>query len=182
MKANLCKEQHGLCAYCMRRVSCNEVEDPCGTIEHYIPQSCPQGQSLQLDWNNLLFVCNGHAQGPLGETTCDKHKGDSRLSFDPQKQSCIDTLSYTRRGKIESTDSHYNKELNDILNLNNKTFRLNRQQVYKTLTEELSKENSFSLGKLRKKKQLLLAEDSYVPYIGVILYFIDRLIQKKTGT
>jgi uncharacterized protein (TIGR02646 family) len=170
MKANLCKEQHGLCTYCMRRVSCNEVEDSCGTIEHYIPQSCPQGQSLQLDWNNLLFVCNGHAQGPSGETTCDKHKGDSKLFFDSQKQSCIDTLSYTRRGKIEATDSHYNKELNDILNPNNKTFRLNRQQVYETLIKELNKENSFSLGKLQKRGTSVSRKSLCPLYRGHIIF------------
>ena len=53
VRYTLLKEQHGLCAYCMRRIH----NDSSTTIEHWAPLSKNKEQALQ--YSNFLGVCHG---------------------------------------------------------------------------------------------------------------------------
>ena len=52
VRYTLLKEQHGLCAYCMRRIH----NDSSTTIEHWAPLSKNKEQALQ--YSNFLGVCD----------------------------------------------------------------------------------------------------------------------------
>lgn len=57
VQVSLLEEQGCLCAYCMRRISLENVQ-----IEHYLPQH-PQSENydpaLTIDYRNMLAVCSG---------------------------------------------------------------------------------------------------------------------------
>ncbi len=78
LKRRMWKEQGGLCCYCMSGVSVEK-----GHIEHWHPQSKSrdEGDRRDLDYANLLLVCDGGANGAV--VHCDASKGDKLLKFNP---------------------------------------------------------------------------------------------------
>jgi len=115
-------EQGYICAYCMRRIPCNDrlykkdgqnyvltKEDH--RVEHILSRK--NHPDLQLCYNNMVLCCPGH----IGKDDhCDKLKGDRDLSFSPMDPLFICSLSYKNDGGITSSNPVYDKELNDILN------------------------------------------------------------------
>lgn len=99
----LCLEQHGLCAYCMRRIvpvkiSQNDQET---RIEHYKPLS--KCKELALDYQNFLGVCHGgnkdnREDGERMITCCDAHRGDEDLTINPWDQRQMGAIAYKRTG------------------------------------------------------------------------------------
>lgn len=78
----LCREQLGLCAYCMARTRTEKVE-------HFLSRHA--NRSLQFDWSNLLAVCAGDKGEPTGADRfhCDTYRGnltpvDQALPLDPK--------------------------------------------------------------------------------------------------
>lgn len=74
----LLKEQGGLCAYCMCRITKDNIQ-----IEHWIPQngqfyadkySQEDCDRLAIDYRNMLGVCPGNEGMPHKRTTCDEHR------------------------------------------------------------------------------------------------------------
>ena len=81
-------DQRGLCAYCEIRL--NENQPHKWRVEHIHPKSdTSSGRNWNLDWQNLLSVCNGGesegcAETPLPENlSCDASKKDSLLAVSP---------------------------------------------------------------------------------------------------
>ena len=50
-------------------------------IEHWQSQS--EHQAKELDYSNMLGVCNGNAGHVQRDTTCDTHRGNSPLTINP---------------------------------------------------------------------------------------------------
>lgn len=134
VRTSLLREQGYLCAYCMRRIedSANKVK-----IEHYVDRkTC----SDELDYNNLLAVCNGdyevteyikniHAYKKLRKEplTCDSAKGNKSIVINPQTVRDMDTIQYidgqiTICGNKCTNTQQYDDFTNSIrtLNLNQK--------------------------------------------------------------
>ena len=67
VQVSLLEEQGCLCAYCMRRISLENVQ-----IEHYLPQH-PQSENydpaLTIDYRNMLAVCSGNKK-QAGNSFC----------------------------------------------------------------------------------------------------------------
>lgn len=129
LRTALLKEQHHLCAYCMRRLQnfANKVR-----IEHIYPRSlCGQGSNmeyLKLDYNNLVACCQGKIGG---ENCCDAKKANTPLSFTPVSPHGLESrLSYSKNGEISGDCQNLTKELNDTLGLNAPLFLSNRKSVY----------------------------------------------------
>lgn len=131
LRKSLIREQKGLCAYCMGRIS--EEWNPALSkykteIEHY--QSQELFPESQLDYNNLLGVCNGNAGNPQAHLHCDKSKtGDMVLIINPLSKRCEDLCSYHSDGRIDSNDKDVKVDLEKKLNLNVYHLRQNRKNI-----------------------------------------------------
>lgn len=81
----LVRDQGGLCAYCMSRIS--EAD---ATLEHYVAQNDPidpaHGRELALEWRNWLAVCNNaglHENRGGPNEHCDKARGNRPVHLRP---------------------------------------------------------------------------------------------------
>ena len=174
LRASLLKEQGFLCAYCMTRIN-NEKDTK---IDHFVPRN-PQNE---LEYSNLLAVCKGNEGYPYEEATCDTRKGDKKLKHvNPQKKECIATITYKRNGTICSTNPEIEKELNEILNLNcpNGYLISNRRCAVAALFSSFrGKDNKTIKTTLRNLKRKYGMADKKEPYVGILLYFIEKKIRK----
>lgn len=80
----LLKEQHYLCAYCMKRI---ENDGTHTTIEHWSPLS--KDKEGALEYANMLGVCDGGRKAELSQSKnrvlcCDAYKGDeTEMTLNP---------------------------------------------------------------------------------------------------
>ena len=76
LRDNIFEEQHGLCAYCMRKIDIKSFN-----IEHYIPINLDYQKAL--DYNNLLGVCDGGESSKkdnyLHFLCCDRSRNNNTL-------------------------------------------------------------------------------------------------------
>lgn len=90
MRAGLCREQRGLCAYCERRIhpwspalrpADARKGDAATAVEHFVPRSDPtRGDELALDWTNLIGVCR---PVDVGFPVCENGRGNTPLHVHP---------------------------------------------------------------------------------------------------
>ncbi|MFM6396449.1 retron system putative HNH endonuclease, partial [Planktothrix sp.] len=144
LKKALLTEQGYICCYCMKRISEENME-----IEHFTPQSV--NPKLQLDYRNLLGSCQGNRGKPKQIEHCNARKGDKEHCnarkrdekttlnpADPQRN-CENFIKYGSSGNIYSDDPTIDHELDNILNLNYQTLKINRKKVLETIINELNK-------------------------------------------
>lgn len=128
----LCDEQHGLCAYCMRKIvpikqSENDEE---AKIEHYIPLS--MDKKSVLEYSNFLGVCHGGVHDETVDTErlvlcCDGSRQNKELTIDPRNKEQMEAIAYRRDGymfvktnigrDIELVKS-MQRDINEVLHLN----------------------------------------------------------------
>lgn len=126
LRAALVGEQKGLCCYCTGRV---RAEATAMKIEHWQCQaSYPQ---QQLAYGNLLGACLGGEGRSPEEQHCDTRKASRDIKWNPANAAhAIDSrLRYLADGTVESTDSEFNAQLNDVLGLNLGYLKNNRKAV-----------------------------------------------------
>jgi uncharacterized protein (TIGR02646 family) len=128
IRESLVREQGYLCCYCMKRI---EPTSGGMKIEHWAPQSGPNGDSLQLRWINLLGACNGNQDKCADNQHCDTKKANTPLQINPMEKRCEDLIRFRPDGSIWSEDPNTNRDLNQVLNLNLNQLKNNRKGVYK---------------------------------------------------
>ena len=124
IRTALYKEQHGLCAYCMKSLGGDTAVHM--IVEHFVPRSADPSQTFC--WNNLLGVCTGNTPG--GSSHCDRSKGPKKLSKSPARHppDISNFYRYTNsQGKVQPTDAATQADIN-ILNLNHATLTQNRKR------------------------------------------------------
>lgn len=174
LRSALLKEQGYLCAYCMRRIPVRDNNSNEETrIDHV--QSRKNHTSLSLDYRNMVVCCPG-AMGD--QFHCDKSKGDRDMSFSVFSEQDIDTLQYSSKdGSIKSTNDIYNKEINDILNLNNPLLKKNRESTLRGVILSLNRKRSWKRSEIRTLLEVWQSKDAkqrYKPYSGIVIYFLNR--------
>lgn len=175
----LLKEQGYLCAYCMKRISETNM-----TIEHYSTQS-NISEKEALDYNNMLGVCLGNRGAGQANFTCDAHRGNASLTVNPFLKQSINLICYQDDGKIYSTDSEINKDLDKTLNLNCEQvlLKINREKALGVLKNYLSKLKSKGtwkkefLEKIKKKYECPNENGKLDPYSGILLYYLNKRIR-----
>lgn len=180
----LLKEQKSICAYCMQQISDNKYF----SIEHYRSQHL--FPDLQLDYKNMLGVCNGNADSPQHRLICDKSKSkfdkSYSLTVNPLLIEHINQIKYTREGEIYSENANINYDINTVLNLNEQRLKDERGDVYSQTKKRIRSfkikfkgvkaplRNRLSL----EKERLLEKAISYSPLIGVQLYVINKELDR----
>lgn len=101
------------------------------------PRQIPFYKEEQLSYGNLLAACHG-SEG-TADSHCDVHKGSQRLSRNPARpEHAVESLiRYLGDGTIQSADPEFERELNDVLNLNASFLRANRRSVMAGFTSGL---------------------------------------------
>ena len=139
----LLEEQGYICAYCMRRIPHKDrlykkdginyvLTDEDHRVEHI--QSRENHDDKKLDYSNMVICCPGHIGS---EEHCDRLKGSKDISFTPLDANFIATLSYKMDGEIVSSNEQYNKEINEVLNLNTPILKENRKNTWEAVKKEL---------------------------------------------
>lgn len=174
LRESLLKEQGYICAYCTIKL---ENKSSKTKIEHYISRKTDI--NLQLNYSNLFIVCLGNEGCGRGSEyhTCDTKKGSIDLRIDPKIDSHIATISYKSNGEIYSTNSNYDYDLNNILNLNHERGTLISNR--KVILDVFKKNCLGARNGLRTRSELKAIHDKYLndknsrgwyeSYVGIIL-------------
>ena len=183
LRQALFKEQGGICGYCMRRinVAAGEVTDT--RIEHLKPRTISLAENNvaeTLYYGNMILCCDGDIDND-GNVHCDNSKGEQPISFTPFDVAAINTISYSSKdGKIKSSNSQYDKELDKVLNLNHTRLAGNRKAVIDGLIVAMGKgtwrksdiEHKIDYFRNRTSKGLLR------PYCGVAIWFLEKRLKQ----
>ncbi|TGX82198.1 hypothetical protein E5358_07800 [Palleniella muris] len=180
----LYKEQGYICAYCMRRIPHRDsVSNEGHRIEHMLSRE--KHDDKKLDYNNMVICCPGH----IGtEDHCDKNKGSDDISFSLFDNVFINSLSYSNDGCIKSSNDIYDKELNDILNLNTALLKANRKSMIDELVKGIQSyvkrngklDKSFLCHMIEKYSSMYSKDEKqvYYPYCGVAIYYLQKKLNK----
>jgi uncharacterized protein (TIGR02646 family) len=179
LRASLAREQRGLCCYCMGRV---RPDKDSMKIEHWRSQS--RFPDHQLIYQNLLGACYGGEGLPEKQQHCDTHKRDSDLSKNPANvlHNVELHIQYDPDGTIRSTDPSLDKEINEVLNLNNAVrLKNNRKAVLDGFLDARKRQGSWSREILEKWlfEWTGQADDKDLkPYCQVVVYWLRRRLKR----
>lgn len=188
----LIHEQKALCAYCNGRIS-NDWDSALKKYKTGIEHAKSQDEfpHLQLDYNNMLGVCNGTTK--IGENQsvqhCDKSKANQLLTIDPLSSHCEKFIRYTPDGRILSDDAAIERDLSHILNLNQPILLRNRKGiidiVHKRMNRFYPKKEGQGWTKLEIQKEINYwqkeDDDGYLkPYLQIALYYLNNKLKRLT--
>ena len=154
------QEQKGLCAYCSGRIANiwnADLNDYKTTIEHY--KSRTDFPNLQLEYSNMLGVCNGTISGNSKNILhCDKKRGSKILTINPLSKNCEKQVEYnSTSGKIRSKQDKIQTDI-DTLNLNERNLLQNRKDriddAVKRMKRYYPKKENGSWTKLEIQKEI----------------------------
>lgn len=84
-------------------------------------------------------------------------------------------------GEIKSSSTEYDKDINDILNLNCSYLKSQRKSVLNAAIEALGKNLDWKNSRIKKEYDKYLNKDKegkYKPYCGIVLWFLGRKFAK----
>jgi uncharacterized protein (TIGR02646 family) len=174
LRKALLEEQGHICAYCMRRIS---VDGNAGRIEHIKCRS--RYADLELDYRNMVICCSGNI---AGNPHCDRSKDDSDISFNPFDPNLENSISYgTKDGLIKSDNPNWDRELNEVLNLNHIRLKQNRRQVIEGIHVILKKKNwtKPQIKSELSKWESFDEEHKLKPYCGVTIWYLKRKLKRQ---
>lgn len=188
VKQILIREQHGLCAYCMKRIK----NDSHSRVEHLIPLS--KDKENAINYGNMLGVCDGgeKVSGQKGRVLCcDAHKCEAEISLSPLNKVQMDKIAYRPDGKIYTEP--YDKDMEDDIN---KTLILNgvmkpdgsvrdtateilkgRRDAYeraRRMMGALNKNGKCTSAVLKKLIDELLDKEEREEFVGVKIYYFKK--------
>lgn len=185
LRAAIVAEQRGLCCYCTQRI---RNESGGMKIAHWRSQTVYPDQ--QLTYRNLLGACLGNQGKPRRLQHCDTRQGNRDLKFNPADPTHQGKLSicFQSDGTIASGDDDFNRELNEVLNLNLPLLKNCRKGVLTAILEWWRSEKVRLKGLVPKKKQLTRERDRRAgasggelePYAPVAVWWLEqRLAGRK---
>lgn len=177
LQRQLLLEQGYLCAYCMERISADNMK-----VEHVFSKS--RHPELQLTYANLVACCTGNEGCPHEEQHCDTYKGNKDLSKNPAASGSRieENITYDREGAIHSTEVDFDRELNCVLNLNIAKLCNNRKSVMNAVIKCLRKlpqnAGKSELQKILDNWSRRDKDRKLQPYAGVAIYFLKMRLRK----
>lgn len=179
LRLALMKEQGYVCAYCMSPL-CVDEQNKRVKIEHYRARTAEN----ELEYMNLLAVCKGNEGEPQKKQNCDTKKGNQVLHINPQKQADIKTIGYDRNGHIISSSAEFQRDLDDVLNLNCEEGYLveNRKSALKAfqkmVLKKLAKRTATGEDWRNFAKSIRDDNGRYMPYAGIIKWYINKKLKQ----
>lgn len=174
LRQSLVAEQCGLCCYCQSRI---RPDAGSMKIEHW--QCRDNFSKRQLDYGNLLGACLGGEGCPASQQHCDTRKGKKELLFCPADPThkIEERINFLGDGRIKSSDTEFDRELNEVLNLNWERIVKNRKAVLKAFQQRIATGK-----KLDPKKELPKWDGSQgmeLPeYSKVVVYYLNKKLRR----
>lgn len=186
LRQALLADQGYICAYCMRRIPAHDKVGGCFVpettrIEHI--KSRELYPDLKLDYSNMVICCPGCIAGSYDEmsTHCDRSKGNKDITLDLFSDGLFETISYTSDGSLKSSNLKYQKEIDDVLHLNNKLLKNNRATVKNAIIQKINSAGTWTKSNLEKLIREWDSKDSYgafKPYNGIVLYYLRKKLRR----
>jgi len=174
----LVAEQRGLCCYCLRRIRPEITEMK---IAHCLSQHNHPDE--QLSYANLLGACKGNEGQKPAAQHCDTKQGSADLSRNPADpiRDIERTIRFEGDGTITASDPAFDKELNDVLNLNLKYLQNNRKAVLDAFKETLNRKGD--IGRRTLEKWLCdwngeLHNGELQPYCQVVVFWLRKRLAR----
>ena len=179
LRAALVTEQRGLCCYCMSRIR-NEYDKM--KIEHWHCQANYPDE--QLVYRNLLGACLGGEGQRHSLQHCDTIKRDRDLLWNPADPDhhVQDRINYGRDGTIKSDDSEFNRQLNEVLNLNLPWLKNNRKGVVDAILEWLRREQRPVPRQrlVREIENRSILYGNFTPYNQVAIWWLKKILARMS--
>lgn len=177
LRLALLKDQGFICAYCMRRI---EDDGSKTRIEHIVPQSAISAEEA-MDYSNMIICCSGDIEGSQHDHThCDRHKGNDLIHFSPFSDYAASTIRYNSDGTMKSSDNAIDDDINNVLNLNIASLKLNRKSVKDGLVRQLGKKEwkKADLEKILLKYISKDRDGKFIPYCGVVIQYLQKKLNQ----
>ena len=175
LRAALVAEQHGLCCYCMCRIDSESISMK---IEHWHCRTNYPGE--ELDYRNLLAACPGGEGQPRRLQHCDTRKADEDLLWnpaDPQRH-VEQRISYGLDGKIRSDEPRFDRQLNEVLNLNMASIRRQRTASLDAVLHWWRKQRG-SASRQRVEREIERRNSpTLAPYVQVAIWWLERKLAR----
>ena len=183
LRQALVDEQRGLCCYCMDRIRPHRNSM---NIEHW--QSQAHYPAKQLDYKNLLGACLGGQGQPLRLQHCDTRKRDRNLKLNPADTShrIEARVQYRPDGSIKADDADYDKQINDVLNLNFPLLKNKRKAVLDAVLVWWKHERKRIDGPVsserfdRQRKRLTTGNGPLKPFCQVAVWWLDQRLARMS--
>jgi len=179
IRKKLLDDQGFICCYCQRRIPHKSKKGkfitPKSKIEHF---KCQKNfPRLQLDYRNMFIACRG--KGNNDEHTCDTKKEDDLLLKTDFSKAIQNNIYYTKVGEMKSFDTDLQKDIDEILNLNEENLRVSRSAIYVAIQmtkKRLGKKPNYQteLSKLVRNIQNKNSKGQLVEFLGTHLYFLNK--------
>jgi len=177
LRNSLISEQGGICAYCMQRI---RAVVGGMKIEHWRCQD--RFPTDQLVYGNLLGVCMGGEGSPRTSQHCDTYKENTDFCKNPANSAHdVETgIRYLGDGRIKADEELFDREINEVLNLNHPLLVSNRKAVLKSFQESLTRTGSFGIASIRKKIKQWSHPDrgNLEPFCMVVVYWLRKKLAK----
>lgn len=177
LREALLREQGHICAYCMGRIPAKDMDGRVSSrIEHVLCRGVHP--ELQLDYNNMVLCCPGDLNNVAH---CDRSKGNRDVSFSLFDQGFIDSLSYDAKGAIKCSDSRFQSEIDEVLNLNHPLLKENRRVVLDQVKMELGRKwTPKQLKRILRRWDSKDSEGRFKSYCGVVAWYIKKKLSAQS--
>ena len=178
LRAALVAEQSGLCCYCMCRIT-KQLDTM--KIEHWRSRFAYPEQ--ELNYRNLLAACRGGEGQPLRLQHCDTRKSDRDLLWNPAdpERRIEDRVGYASDGTIQSDDTVFDRELNDVLNLNLPRIRNHRRAILDAVLHWWRRQRRPVPSELLERQIERRNTPLLEPYVQVGIWWLKRKLARPTG-
>lgn len=181
LRQALVTEQRALCCYCMGRIRPSRESMK---IEHWRCQS--HYPTEQLRYRNLLGACIGGEGQPFKLQHCDTRKGDCDLRLNPAElaHQVEAHVRYGADGSIRGSDSEFDCQLNDVLNLNLPLLKQQRKSLLDGLLDWWKSEKDRLNAPvprdrlIRMRDKCIAGNEQLRPYIQVAVWWLNQKISK----
>ncbi len=150
-------------------------------IEHW--QCQDKYPKRQLDYDNLLGACPGGTGKSKRDQHCDTRKGNDDISFNPADpfHDVESKLQFLGDGTIKSNDVQFDQEINDVLNLNERSLNRNRKAVLNALQQSFMRGNP---SKIAIEKELRKwngdSGEELEPFCQVVIYYLRKKLKRMS--
>src|SRR5215213_9549784 len=154
-------------------------------IEHW--RSHERYSAQRLQYGNLLGVCRGGEGQPPAKQHCDTCKGNRDLKFNPADPAHVieARVNYQPDGRIRSDDPVFDRQLNEVLNLNLPLLMRSRKHVFDAIVAWLKEEKKrlggpVSRDRLERKLERITGGDGDLsPFSRVAAWWIEQKLERK---
>lgn len=177
LRKSLLEEQGYICAYCMRRIPVTDTNSKeTSRIDHLLCRG--KHDDKKLNYTNMAICCPGTINDKFH---CDKSKKENDITFDLYSDHFPTTLSYqSKDARISSSDIEYDRQINELLNLNNTLLMANRHATIKGVICYLNNKG-WTVPNISRMIQFWNNKDTegkFQEYSGMIVWFLKKKLRQ----